>query len=282
MDKMEYLKKVFAHTKGKTFENYVINQIWAKVENFGLRPVTQQYVKRQKGYALIDLYLPQISFAIEVDEFAHEKNKILGEIRMEEIFSSITGIDAEIIKEGKYNYVKKQINNVVKKIEEKAQRFGPFEWDEDWQKIEYKEKFKEIKARGKLLSSDWIGFERIQVTNDIFGMDFSKGYLQYGKSDFEISKNENIWFPHLTSNKNWENTVSDDWNSISEEYIGNNKNKNELKPESTHNKNVNRYTFAKYKNKLGETSYRFIGVFKFKEKKDSTFVYEKISDEINI
>jgi hypothetical protein len=31
MDKLEYLRKVFAHTKGKTFENYVINQIWAKV-----------------------------------------------------------------------------------------------------------------------------------------------------------------------------------------------------------------------------------------------------------
>jgi len=41
MDKMEYLKKTFARTTGKNFENYVINQIWAKVEEYGLYPVTQ-------------------------------------------------------------------------------------------------------------------------------------------------------------------------------------------------------------------------------------------------
>jgi hypothetical protein len=36
MNKLDYLRKVFAHTKGKTFENYVINQIWAKVEELGI------------------------------------------------------------------------------------------------------------------------------------------------------------------------------------------------------------------------------------------------------
>jgi hypothetical protein len=77
-----YLRKVFAHTIGKTFENYVITQIWSKVEDFTLYPVTQQYVKRENGYALIDLYFPQVNFAIEVDEFAHKNNKILDKIRM--------------------------------------------------------------------------------------------------------------------------------------------------------------------------------------------------------
>jgi hypothetical protein len=39
----------------------------------GLYPVTQQYVKRPNGYALIDLYFPQIIFAIEVKEKFDEK-----------------------------------------------------------------------------------------------------------------------------------------------------------------------------------------------------------------
>jgi hypothetical protein len=43
-----------------------------------------------------------------------------------------------------------------------------------------------------------------------------------------------------------------------------------------------RYTFAKYKNALGEISYRFIGVFKTKKRGRGVSVYEKISDEVNI
>jgi hypothetical protein len=281
MDKLQYLKKVFAHTVGKTFENYVINQIWSKVEDLGLYPIAQQYVKRPNGYALIDLYFPQINLAIEVDEFAHENNKILDKIRMDEVFSSIEGIEAERIKEGDYDYVKTQINIVVKRIKEKVKQLGPFKWKEKWREIEYKEKFEKIKKRNKLLSSDMIGFEKMQVTNDIFGLNFSKGYLQYGKSFFEISTNERLWFPHLTPNKNWENKVSDDWNTIYEKYIGNNQEKI-IRIESAKKEieNFKRYTFAKYKNALGEISYRFIGVFRVKEKKKSITVYEKISDEI--
>lgn len=284
MDKLQYLRKVFAHTVGKTFENYVINQIWSKVEDFGLYPVTQQYVKRSNGYALIDLYFPQINFAIEVDEFAHEKNEIVDTIRMDEIFSSIKGIKSERIMEGNYDYVKEQINTVANKINKKVKQLGPFKWEENWQEIEYKEKFEKIKKRKKLLSSDIIGFERVQVTNDIFGMNYSKGYLQYGKSYFEISENERLWFPHLTPNKNWENTVSDDWNIIRQKYIGNDIEilKSERVAQKGENFNYKIYTFAKYKNALGEISYRFIGVFKFKERNNMVSIYEKTSDEVNI
>jgi hypothetical protein len=285
MNKLQYLRKVFAHTIGKTFENYVINQIWSRVEDFGLYPVTQQYVKRLNGYALIDLYFPQINFAIEVDEFAHEKNKILDRKRMDEIFSSIGGIESERITEGNYDYVKNQIDTVVNKIKEKVGQLEPFKWEENWQEIEYKEKFEKIKKRKKLLTSDMIGFERVQVTNDIFNLNYSKGYLQYGKSFFVISDSERLWFPHLTPNKNWNNTVSDDWNTIYEKYIGDDiEIIKTIKDEEATQKidNFIRYAFAKYKNSLGETSYRFIGVFKSKRKSNSTNIYERISDEVNI
>jgi very-short-patch-repair endonuclease len=282
VDKLQYLRKVFAHTIGKTFENYVITQIWSKVEDFGLYPVTQQYIKRVSGYALIDLYFPQINFAIEVDEFAHENNKTLDKIRMDDIFGSINGIKSERIKEGNYNYVKNQIDAVVNKINKKVKKLGPFKWEENWQEIEYKKNFEKVKKRKKLLSSDMIGFERVQVTNDIFGMNLSRGYLQYGKSFFKISPNEYLWFPHLTPNKNWENTVSDDWNIIYEKYIGNSIEMIENRGDAWEIDNFKRYTFAKYKNTLGEISYRFIGVFKVKEKNEEAAIYEKISDEVNI
>ena len=280
MDKMEYLKKTFARTTGKNFENYVISQIWVKVEEYGLYPITQQYVKRENGYALLDLYFPQIKFAIEVDEYAHENKKIFDKIRMDEIFSSIEGIKSERIKEVNYIEVKNQINNVVNKIISKVESSGKLEWTENWQKEEYEETFQKIKNRGRLLCSDLIGFKRIQVTNDIFNLGFTEGYLQYGKSWFELSENERLWFPHLTPNKEWKNHVSDDWNFIYEE-----KTENKLIDpiiDKFHNKNIKRYTFAKYKNVFGEISYRFIGVFKFKENDNRINTYEKISNELTL
>jgi len=280
MDKMEYLKKTFARTTGKNFENYVISQIWTKVEEYGLYPITQQYVKRENGYALIDLYFPQINFAIEVDEYAHENNKILDKIRMDEIFSSIEGIKSERIKEGNYIEVKNQINNVVKNIIKKIETLGYLKWEENWQDKEHEKTFKIIKDRKKLLRSDLIGFKRIQITNDIFNMGLTEGFLKWGKSYFELSPNERLWFPHLTPNPKWKNYVSEDWNMIYEENLEDKKERQIIGNE--HNKNIKRYTFAKYKNAFGEISYRFIGVFRFKEMKNITYIYEKISDELEL
>jgi very-short-patch-repair endonuclease len=278
MKKLDYLRKVFAQTKGKTFENYIINQIWAKVEDLGLYPVTQQYVKRPNGYALIDLYFPQIQFAIEVDEFAHEKNILPDKMRMEDIFSSISEISIERIKEADYENVKNQIENVVKKIKQRVNETGELTWEEGWNEEEYNEKLSLIKKRGKLLVSDLIGFKRIQVTNDIFNMGYSEGFLQYGKSFLRKSENEFVWFPHLTPQKDWENTISDDWTIIYEKYIGEpNKYKEN---DGSLDKELLRYTFAKYKDALGETSYRFIGVFKNQDYINGIRTYKRFYTEI--
>jgi len=320
MKKIEYLRKVFAHTAGKSFENYVINQIWAKVEHLGLYPVTQQFAKRKDGYALLDLYFPQINFAIEVDELPHEGKKDIDDKRMleiaeefarekiikkekmqmDEIFSSILYFQFERIKEGyvskdkiiRYSYdkIKIQIDNCVKKIEEIVkQNGGHFTWEENWEEIEYKNKIEKIKKIGKLKDSDMIEFKRIQVTNDIFdlryknGNPFTEGYLQRATSLFFISSNkdEAVWFPHLTPNKGWKNDVSNDWNIFYEKYI-----KKDGKYKKTdkikHNKKLIRYTFAQYKNVLGKTYYRFIGAFRFVKFEKQTFIYKKISNEFNI
>ncbi|GHU87351.1 hypothetical protein FACS189476_02650 [Spirochaetia bacterium] len=283
MDKLGYLRKVFAHTKGKSFENYIINQIWAKVEDFGLYPITQKYVKRSDNkYALLDLYFPQISFAVEADELPYHDNIIeKDKMRMEDIFSAIPEIEIERVREEDYYSVKKQIQKIVNKIQAQVKQKGPFSWEENWFEFEYENKISQVKNTRKLLVSDNIGFQRVQVTNDIFGFNYSEGYLQYGKSFFEVSDNEYIWFPHLTPNKDWENTISDDWNEIYEKYIGAKK-EYKYDPYDHHNKNKLRYTFAKYKDALGQVAYRFIGVFKFLKKENDVFTFLKDSDEIRI
>ena len=53
-DKQEYLYRMFSHhTKDKEMENYVVNAIWARLDDLNVKPVTQQYVRRPNGYALI-------------------------------------------------------------------------------------------------------------------------------------------------------------------------------------------------------------------------------------
>ena len=56
--KQDYLYRMFSHhTKDKEKENYVVNTIWARLDDLNIKPVTQQYVRRPNGYALIDLSL---------------------------------------------------------------------------------------------------------------------------------------------------------------------------------------------------------------------------------
>ena len=64
------------HTKDKEKENYVVNAIWARLDDLNVKPVTQQYVRRPNGYALIDLYFPQINYGVECDEAYHKDNTL--------------------------------------------------------------------------------------------------------------------------------------------------------------------------------------------------------------
>ena len=60
----------------KDYENYVVGAIYHKLNNINIQPVSQQYVKRSdNNYALLDLYFPQINYAIECDEKYHKNNK---------------------------------------------------------------------------------------------------------------------------------------------------------------------------------------------------------------
>jgi len=142
----------------------------------------------------------------------------------------------------------------------------------------------QIKAKGAISTSDEIKFTKIQITNNIFGRNFSEKFIcGRSRSSFKHLKDKTIWFPNFTSHKDWENHLSDD-GIFYEKYIGEEKLEQfkKLKPEEPHRKdrekNRNIYAFAKYEDGF----YRFKGVFKFIENKDLVFIYEKISDELNI
>ena len=74
MDKLEYVARSLSRGTKKVYETFVINAIYQKVDNLNLEIVTQKEIKLKNGYSpLIDLYLPQLKIAIEVDEGYHSK-----------------------------------------------------------------------------------------------------------------------------------------------------------------------------------------------------------------
>lgn len=67
-----HVKKNKKDFRIKKHENYIITSLIHDERLRELKPLTQHYVPlADKNYALIDLYYPQIDFAIEVDESHH-------------------------------------------------------------------------------------------------------------------------------------------------------------------------------------------------------------------
>ena len=73
--KHEYLVDQIHRTAYKKYESFVVGSLIHDKSLSELKPCTQHYVKRvDGGYALLDLYYPQIDLAIEIDEPAHANN----------------------------------------------------------------------------------------------------------------------------------------------------------------------------------------------------------------
>lgn len=74
--KFDYLVSQIHRTAYKKYENYIVGALLHDKMLPDLKPCTQYYVVRTGGgYALLDLYFPQIEFAIEIDEPHHINNK---------------------------------------------------------------------------------------------------------------------------------------------------------------------------------------------------------------
>lgn len=73
MNKFEYVARSLNRSNHNPFENYVVNAIYQKISNNELEIQTQESIKLSNGYTpRIDLYLPQLKIAIEVDEGYHQ------------------------------------------------------------------------------------------------------------------------------------------------------------------------------------------------------------------
>ena len=194
MNKLEHLAKTLSRTKRKDYENYVINRLYNLLNDFDIKPVSQQYVKRENGkYALIDLYFPQLNIGIEVDEIHHLSQEDEDRLRYDEIINSIRSYQeiripiysSDMRKMLNLEEIEANISNAVDIIKTKRATINNFiPWDD-------KDDIERALEKGVIFVNDNYIFTQEQVRN-FFG---KKGTVR--QSYYTIKPNHKIWCPGL-------------------------------------------------------------------------------------
>lgn len=289
--KLDYMARLFRSIRNKRFESYAIQRIWHQLDDDRVQFVTQQYFKRKDGgYALADLYLPQINMVVEIDEGQHTDpgNEILDAIRSQQIQSvnnaEIQRIPICIDREKDKWHTMAEVNNrisevvalIKQRIEEKGDNFSPWSGD-DMLSPEYHIK------KGYLAVSDNDYVRNIDDAATIFSTKaIHKGFLRAGGFDVPRKSGWIVWLPSV-NNKRWNNSLSDDGLTIREYPSDAKKRSDHVK--GTITKNETRITFFREKDALGFNFYKFVGVFKINKElsqQENKSVWERCADRYEL
>jgi len=270
--KQEYVTKSLQKISHKPWELYVVSRILHRLDDDDVEFVTQQAVIPSNGKIYFtDIYFPQFSFHVEIDEKYHEKlwqrekdisrerdivqvtDHQFGRIKITDEHGLVRDLSA----------IKSQIDEVVKRIKKmkgvliEQNLFVP--WD-------FERRFLSdlVIEKGYLDVSDNVVFKLQIEALKCFGF-VGKGY-QRGAWQIPDGSNDQVWFPRLFKHGSWHNRLEDDGTTIIEQAINEKgvgsiqeQKENELKnPERNH------IVFAKAKDVLGGNLLRYVGTFKMR------------------
>jgi len=293
-DKMAYLRETFGRMPNKTFENYVCNRLWTKIDNPALKPVTQQLVKRKDtgGRALLDLYFPQIQAAVEANEAHHLKPNARqnDKIRQEEVRSALPGLtlfeiweaeerDGQIVRLSVED-INQQIDDAAYLIRSKIKKLcrdtgDPLVWDDDAARTR---KIGEIRTRGILTTKDAVPFKTsVSVLNELF----DKGFGAFMRGGCWIGDERFVWFPKIGQySDEWENRFEDNKQRFLQQWIGGGPMPDTIS--RLHRPELKLAVFAGEKGPLGQWGYTFTGVYHFAGVQDNAEVFERESELLNL
>lgn len=287
--KAEYIRRMLARTHGKGWENYVITRIWHQLDRPDVKFVTQQYVARPKGHALVDLYLPQLKMFIEVDEPPHlrQLNKLRDDVRQEDIINLSDGQRFQRVRipeseEGEPSIIdiakiNEQCDKLTAKVRRRIRRLGnDFRpWDNS------EEDPRTYVKKGKISLADGVAFRTCKDAANCFGhkyKNFFKGITKHPHREDTA-----IWFPKLYPHGEWENEISPDGTVIRERNTDEEKNARQIKVWLDQPRNV-RIVFAQGRDTLGILRYRFKGVFRLNRrdtKIEQCAVWKRVADRVS-
>ena len=257
MDKKEYIIAQLGRTKNKKHEAYVVTRIIHLLNNFDVKFVTQQHVSRPDGRALTDLYFPQFGIHIEVDEGQHEKegHRKSDQIRDADILNATGSLPIRIKVTKTFDEINHAIDEVVEDLKVLASAESFIAWD-----IVAEFNPQTYIDLGYIDVLDNVAFKTIKDACNCFGHNY-KGYQSAGAPhpNPEIM----LWFPKLFPNGEWDNQISDDEEIIIERNEDDEKTIAHVSSHLNNKKHKHqRITFAKVKGNLGDTLYRFRGLYK--------------------
>lgn len=275
LDKKNYIVKQLYRTHNKKYENYVITRIWHLLNDLDIKIITQQYIVRhndlimpdgkvrKKGYALADLYFPQFSLIVEVDEEHHLGQKLEDEKRKSDIVNSVNFQIENIDTTKDIEEIHKKVSQLVgliirlKERDENMAVFKKWDYESEFDNQQYIDK-------GYIDVEDNAMFRKSVDACNCFGLNF-KGFFR-GGVHHPFKDNVHIWFPKLYKHKEWDNQISLDENTIYERNINPEKNKEEITKRLNSSRNI-RYAFVHSKDNIGRTLYRFKGEYTLNRKK---------------
>ena len=277
--KAEYIASSLSKIRHKKWELYIVSRILNLLDDPEIEFVCQQLILRDGDKrALADLYFPQFNICIEIQErgsHSSEQQRQLDKARNTEIIKAI-GADIWEIKnfidreddqmtDASLSYINNKIYTFVDQIKERKEnqqrlnKFQPWTITKKFDPTPYIE-------RGYLDADENPSFKYIKDALRCFG--YSGGLYQKATWRAPDWDRRIVWFPSFVPHKTWRNRLLDDQKTIIEELLD----PDLVQKHSEPLEHVYRYTFAKIKNRLGETAYRFLGEFKYQQevKSDDT------------
>jgi len=283
-DKSNYIVHSLSKISHKKWELYVISRIVHLLDDHDLEFVCQQQVRKQNGQRyLVDLYFPQLGLYVEVDEAQHftlehaqfdklRQREILEAANLEE--KRIPVYDRASESYRNLSEINRDVVNLLSDIKSRklglvdAGQFVPWNISDRYNPQKYI-------SQGHISVEDNVAVRRQVDALRIFGAKF-KGY-QRGWWNIK-GTNQAVWFPRLYTSKTWTNSLSEDGLTIVEAKTDG------AKLDGNGGPDTDRVVFGHYKNALGETVYKFVGLFRFDQKASSLFkrVHRRISSKIDI
>ena len=287
-ERFDYIARTLSRTKRKEYENYVVNAIWNRLNTTEVKPVSQQYIKHDNGYYLIDLYFPQLNIGIECDEGYHKQNVEQDRYRELTIFdilrqvkntSEYMALHIDVTRN--YEEIEAEINDHVQTIcaciEVQKNNCSFSEW-QDTSPEEY------FKGKTIISIDDDIAFKTINETcNILFATKYKNmQHCWFTPTTFRVKYGQQyrVWFPKLAVegkavSKGWHNELSQDGKTIiefneSSEWKADNLTAESYKP---------RVTFTQAQDPITrKREYRFVGVFRFTGIENNKIKYMRIDD----
>lgn len=262
---LDFYARMLSKIRHKKYEFLVVSAIFHMLNDRSVEVTTQQLIRTNSGYFLLDLYFPQLKLAIEIDEPYHN-NKI--DIDKKRERAVIQASDIEFIRISISNKsldnIYDEIRCIIKLINEKKAR------------IQSQGQFEQFKFGKKYNTEYWLN-KRLLSNNDDARFTthaevaklFGRHYKNHQRAIIKLDDNNSVWFPKLYINNDWDNKIIDNGKTITMTLLSssklvvaerfNRKIKNTIDPN-------NFYVFSHHKDEFGQIYYAFKGIFNMVER----------------